>query len=266
MSDPAGVEEAEVDVDRYLARIGFDGPVRVDLATLEALQRAHLSAVPFENLDVYSGVPVAVGTGWSLPKVVERGRGGWCFELNGAFAALLAALGFRVARLGAAVLLRGPTEVVDHLALEVTLDEPWLVDVGFGDGPARPLALNRRGPQDGLSGRFELLGSPRGTTLYRHEGGTPGPQYRFKRVSLAQADFEVASRRLQADKALVWHQRAFATRLLDGGPDRVTLMGRSLKQWRDGRLTETPVADGEWDEVLDAWFGFRSGLPGPPER
>ena len=106
--------------DRYLERIGFDGPIRHDVTTVEALQRAHLTAVPFENLDVYHRRGVATGIDWSVPKIVERGRGGWCYELNGAFSALLESLGFTVTRLGATVLLDDSTNPSgtdpDHLA------------------------------------------------------------------------------------------------------------------------------------------------------
>lgn len=255
-----------VDVDRYLDRIGFRGSPAVDLESLEALQRAHMTAVPFENLDVYRGASVDTDVERSLRKIVEDGRGGWCFELNGAFAALLEALGFAVTRLGAAVLLAGPTDIVDHLCLEVRLSEPYLVDVGFGDGFCRPLAVNRIGPQDGGCGSFELIASPRGTTLTRQVDGVPRAQYRFTRVARAMPDFGPASQRLQNDKTLVWHGRAFATRLLDGGPDRVTLVGNRLKLVRAGSASETPVADDEWSEMLRAWFGVRVPVPGGPTR
>lgn len=256
-----------MDVDRYLARIGYHEVVSIDFETLERLQRAHMTAVPFENLDVYNAQPVSVDATSAYEKVVERGRGGWCFELNGAFAVLLEALGFAVTRLGAAVLLSGPTEIVDHLCLEVTLDEPYLVDVGFGDSFVRPLALNRRGPQDGLSGTFELLDSPQGTTLTRlDEDEVPAAQYRFSRVGRQQGDFETASRTLQEDKALSWHRRAFATRLIEGGPDRVTLVGNRLKVWRGAELSEVTVDDDAWATTLAEWFGLPVALSDPPAR
>ncbi len=252
-----------MDVERYLARIDHTGPLGADLATLEALQRAHLTTVPFENLHVHRRLPVGTGTDWSVPKVVERGQGGWCFELNGAFAALLRALGFDVLHLGAAVLLNGPATVIDHLALEVALDEPYLVDVGFGDSFIRPLALNRRGPQDGGSGTFELIDSAQGLTLTRHDDeGVPVPQYRFRRVAHELADFDAASERLQADAEGHFRSKPFATRLLDGGPDRVTLLRDRLKIIRDGVPVETPVAAAEWDETLFRWFALRA--PAPP--
>jgi N-hydroxyarylamine O-acetyltransferase len=261
---------AGVDVEAYLDRIGYRGELAPDVDTLEALQRAHMTAVPFENLDVYNGIPVRTDTDWSVAKIVERRRGGWCFELNGAFALLLEAVGFTVARLGAAVLLDGPSQRITHLALEVSLDRPYLVDVGFGDGFCRPLALNRRGPQDGGSGTFELLGGAQGTTLTRYDDGGPAAQFRFKRVSLTMADFEGASQYLQSDGELAWHKRAFATRLLDGGPDRVTLVGNRLKLERGGAVTEADVGDPDWIDTLDHWFGYRveprRGQPtaGPP--
>ena len=148
---------AMLDVERYLDRIGFTKSVAVDLPALEDLQRAHLSHVAFENLHVAARLGVRTDLQWSLSKIVDQQRGGWCFEVNGAFGALLEALGFEVIRLGAAVLLAGPTTVIDHLTLEVMLDEPFLVDVGFGESFVRPLALNRRGPQDGGIGPFEFL-------------------------------------------------------------------------------------------------------------
>jgi N-hydroxyarylamine O-acetyltransferase len=255
-------------VDAYLKRIGIaDRPTTVDADTLETLMRAHLTAVAFENIDVYNGTPVHTDPARSFDKVVTRGRGGWCFELNGSFAILLEALGFPVLRLGAAVLLGGPTTVVDHLTLEVNLDQAYLVDVGFGDSFCRPLLLNRRGAQDGGTDTFEFMPSPEGVTLVRNDDdGVPRPQYRFRRVGLTMGDLDGASQRLQADKTMNWHQRAFATRYLDGGPDRVTLMGNDLKLDRGGQRTESEVGDDRWPDVLAEWFDMAAPLDGPAVR
>lgn len=246
-----------VDVDAYLRRIDFRRDPTVDLDTLTALQRAHLTAVPFENLHVFHRLGVRTDDEWSVTKIVDHGRGGWCFENNGAFAALLEALGFRVARLGAAVLLGGPNAVIDHLTLEVTLDEAYLVDVGFGDSFIVPLRLNDESPQDGGTGTFELIPSAQGTTLTEHEDGVPRALYRFKRITRRMSDFDEASDRLQSDRTLHWSQKPFATRLIDGGPDRVTLLADRLKLTTGGGVTETPVAPEEWDDVLEQWFSMR---------
>jgi N-hydroxyarylamine O-acetyltransferase len=249
-----------MDVDRYLERINFTAEPRLDLETLASLQLAHLTAVPFENLHVYHGVGVRTDTEWSVTKIVDERRGGWCFEANGAFADLLEVLGFDVARLGAAVLLAGPNETVDHLTLEVALDEPYLVDVGFGASFIVPLALNRSGPQDGGSGVFELIPSEQGLTLTEHADGVPAPLYRFKRVRHQMADFDAASDYLQSDTELHWSQKPFATRLIDHGPDRVTLLSDRLKIIHGDEITETAVAAEEWETTLQEWFGM--GLPG----
>lgn len=246
----------DIDVDAYLTRIGWSGPVHRDVETLEGLQRAHLSTVPFENLNVFHQVGVQTSTSWSVPKVVGRRRGGWCFEVNGAFGALLETLGFEVAYFGAAVLLDGPNDVIDHLTLQVTLEEPWLVDVGFGDSFIRPLRLNGGGPQDGGAGQFELVPSPKGTTLTREVDGLPAAQFRFKRVNRQLSDFDVASRHLQTTPGLHWTRWPFATRLLDGGPDRVTLLADRLKITRAGETEEQPVNAQDWDKTLSEWFAI----------
>lgn len=173
-----------IDVDRYLERIRAEGPVGVDLDSLARLQRAHMTWVAFENLDVFHRVGVTVDPISNVAKIVDRGCGGWCSEVNGAFAELLTSIGFHVRLLGAAVLLDGPNDVVDHLTLEVRLDDSFLVDVGFGESFWRPLRLNTDAVQDGGAGQFALFPSPKGTTLtsVAADGGLV-PQYRFKRES-----------------------------------------------------------------------------------
>ncbi len=249
-------------VDRYLERLGFDGPIEHDLATLTALQQAHLTAVPFENLNVFHRVGVRTDTEWSVTKIVDHGRGGWCFENNGAFGWLLDQLGFSVMRLGAAVLLDGPNKLVDHCTLEVTLDQPYLVDVGFGDSVAAPLELNTAGPQEGHTGTFEFLPSAEGITFAEHVDGLPEARFRFRRVAHVMSDFDGASERLQADAESNFRRRPFATRLVDGGPDRVTLLEDRLKLRRDGEVTEEPVAAEDWAETLWEWFAMRIPVSG----
>ncbi len=252
-------QNPRVNLDAYLSRIGVSGPVEVTLHDLERLQRAHLTAVPFENLDVFHRRGVQTGVEWSMPKIVTRGRGGWCFELNGAFAALLEDLGFVVTRFAATVLLPSttaspPSMVPTHLTLEVTLDRPYLVDVGFGDSFIRPLPLTGVGPHDGGVGEFVLEFDGDVTTLFASGPDGPEPQYRFGSAPQVSADFDAASEMLQTKPGLQWTQAPFATRLLDGGPDRVTLVHDRIKFRRDGEWTEEPVAEADWPATLDEWF------------
>ena len=244
------------DVDEYLEWIGFGGTPRVDYATLARLQRLHMTAVPFENLFITQGIHLTTDAAASHDKIVRQGRGGWCFELNGAFGALLEAIGFRVTLLGAAVLLDGPSTTIEHLTLEVLADQPYLVDVGFGDSFIQPLALNRAGQQDGGNATYELIGSPQGTTLTRHVDGLPAPEYRFKRVALTLDDFTAVSDSMQVDPDKSWRSKPFATRLLDCGPDRVTVTRHHRKLIRDGVVDEQPLDGDAWEEELIDWFGF----------
>ena len=252
---------ATVDVERYLERIRYGGWVRPDLPTLAALQRAHLTTVPFENLDVYYRTGVEIGPDWALDKVVGRGRGGWCFELNTAFAELLGAVGFDVALRAAEVLFSGhPPETPDHLVLQVSIDgRPWLVDVGFGDAFCRPLALDVDDPQDGESRPYRVRRDDGFLVLDAAADGEWSRQYRFRPADVDLDVFEPASDRLQHTEGLHWTETRFATRLFPGG--RVTLLHDRLKFTRDAGITEESVDEDRWHVELDRWFDMSGFAP-----
>ncbi len=155
-SAPAGFDRA-----RYLERIGAAAPVRADLASLGVLVRAHLAHVPFENLDVQLGRAPLETVDAIFDKVVGRGRGGWCYEVNTLFGVLLSDLGYAVTRLSGDVRRGG--EVADrpgnHLCLRVDLDRPYLVDVGFGGSMTAPLAIT---PGTGVDGPYAIHLAPVG--------------------------------------------------------------------------------------------------------
>lgn len=124
------------DLAAYLQRIGFQGAVTPDPATLRALATAHVAAIAFENLDPLCGVPVRLDEGAIARKLVHAGRGGYCFEQNHLFAAALRAIGFGVQCLIARVVWNKPEDTVTaqtHMLLRVEAGgESWLADVGFG--------------------------------------------------------------------------------------------------------------------------------------
>ena len=230
----------------------------VDLETLERLQRAHMTAVPFENLHVFHRRGVSTSTEWSIPKIVGDRRGGWCFELNGAFSELLRALGFSVTRLAAGVLLDGgtPPDEPDHLTVRVDLDGPYLVDVGFGDSFIRPLRLDSTEAQDGGDRAYRFTSEDDYTILESRGDAGWEPRFRFDHTGHEMADFEPRSTYLQTEPGLRWTEAPFATRLLNGGPDRVWLLRDRLKRRKGGKTSVEPVAPEEWDETLHAWFGL----------
>ncbi len=175
----------------YLARIGGPGPLALDARALRGLHRAHLVAVPFENLSIHLGESISLDETDLVDKIVGRRRGGFCYELNGAFACLLEGLGARVRRVAARVYGNdgGLGPPFDHLALVVRLPDgtgPWLADVGFGSHSTYPLLADARAEQADPGGRFLLAGTPDGDVDVVKDGQ---PQYRLELRERALDDF-----------------------------------------------------------------------------
>ncbi|HEX8749010.1 MAG TPA: arylamine N-acetyltransferase [Pyrinomonadaceae bacterium] len=181
-----------MNIKAYLERISYHGSLAPTAETLRELQVAHLLAVPFENLSIHIKEPIVLEDEALFAKIVERRRGGFCYEANGLFAALLRELGFDVAMLSAGVANAegsfGPD--FDHMALMVSLEQRWLVDVGFGDSFLEPLLLDDRGEQVDGECAYRIL--PDGAYLVlaqRDDSGEWKPQYRFTLQPHEYADF-----------------------------------------------------------------------------
>ena len=172
-----------MNVKAYLKRINYHGSLAPTAVSLRELQIAHLLTVPFENLSIHSNQSIVLEDDVLFTKVIENRRGGFCYELNGLFAALLRELGFNVAMLsaGAANAEGGFGPDFDHMALMVTLEQQrWLVDVGFGDSFREPLLLDERAEQ--VQGRRAYKIVPDGEHLIlmqRDAGEELKAQYRF---------------------------------------------------------------------------------------
>jgi N-hydroxyarylamine O-acetyltransferase len=244
-----------ITVETYLARIGVTERPRKDLSGLTLLMQAHLSAVPFENIDVFRQTGVRTDIDWSLAKIVLNDRGGWCFENNGSFGWLLREIGFDTTYLGAYVLLPPPdTEHMSHLCLRVELDKPYLVDVGFGDSFNRPLPLETDSPFSDGNETYVL--SQHGEYLVLAAGSPPSPQYRFTLDARSLEEFEEQSVRLQKQGVSSFTEKPFATRLIDGGPDRVTLLQDRIRFRRSGTWTQREVPADDWNTTAKKWFGL----------
>ncbi len=127
----------------YLARIGYTGSPAVNYEMLAALHRAHLHAIPYENLNIHLGRYLRLDERAIFEKLVTARRGGWCYEMNTLLAWALREAGFSVKLLASAVdrPVRGDQAERNHLILLVELDRPYLADVGFGNGFLTPLPL-----------------------------------------------------------------------------------------------------------------------------
>jgi N-hydroxyarylamine O-acetyltransferase len=247
-----------MDAAAYLERIGYRGPLDPTAETLGRLHAAHLRAVPFENLSIHAGEPVVLDDGALFDKVVARRRGGFCYELNGLFAALLRSLGFDVRMLSAGVARSGGGfgPDFDHMALLVTLGERWLADVGFGDSFVEPLLLDERGEQTQAAGVFRLDEDADGRlTLWRRgEGGVWAAQYRFGLEPREYADYAEMCRYHQTSPESHFTRGRLCSRLTPGG--RVTLTGTRLITTDGGERREREVSgEAEFAEALREHFG-----------
>ncbi|HEY2033110.1 MAG TPA: arylamine N-acetyltransferase [Rhizomicrobium sp.] len=133
-----------MNVDAYLRRIGLNERPPATSAGLTAVHHAHLLAIPYENIDVQLHRPVTIERPAIYEKIVERGRGGWCYEMNGILGWALGELGFNVTRATGSVMreVSGDASNGNHLVLRVELPEGlYLADVGFGDGPRDPIKI-----------------------------------------------------------------------------------------------------------------------------
>jgi N-hydroxyarylamine O-acetyltransferase len=228
-----------MNLDAYCDRIRYTGPRAPTLATLRGLHRAHLLAVPFENLDIHLGRPIILDEDRLFDKIVTRRRGGFCYEQNGLFAAVLRALGFDVTLMEARVSRGDGTFGIpfDHLTLCVTLDERWLADVGFGDSFLEPLRLDDPGEQ--VQGReaFRVQhDGEQGLYSRRTPEGEWRAEYRFFLRPRQLADFAAGCHYHQASPLTTFTQKRVCSLATQDG--RITLSGLKLITTRNGQRDE----------------------------
>jgi N-hydroxyarylamine O-acetyltransferase len=185
-----------LDLPAYLERTGHDGDTAPTPATLTALHRAHLAAIPFENLDIILGRGIAVDLESVQRKLVHGRRGGYCYEHGLLLAAALERLGFRVDRLLARVGADGdPIRGRTHMMLRVLIGgEAWLADAGFGSGLLTPLPFDGGVPRRQGGWTFSLAATGPGTwALREREGEEWVTRYRFADERQYPADVVVAN-------------------------------------------------------------------------
>ncbi len=153
-----------MDVHAYLQRIGYAGSLEPSIENLEAMTKAHLHTVPFENFDVHLGRAIRLDEESLMAKIVRRRRGGFCYELSGLFALLLRDLGYEVDLLSARVYRQGKSgQDFDHMALRVRVaSTPYLVDLGFGDGSTLPIEMVGGAVREDHGNHYRLHESARG--------------------------------------------------------------------------------------------------------
>ncbi len=244
-----------MDAGEYLERIAYTGSLDPTAETLAGLHRAHMLAVPFENLDIHLGATNVLDPGHIYDKIVRRRRGGWCFELNGLFALLLERIGFAVTRYSAAVVASDPPYPdFAHLTLRVDLERPWLCDVGFGDSFTLPIRLDEPSdqPVEGHAYRLERTGE-RMTLL---QDGRP--QYAFELAPREMHEFAGMCTYLQSSPESFFTRSPICSLATENG--RRSLSGMRLITTVDGVRGERELADdAERAAVLRDLFGVDLG-------
>lgn len=246
-----------MEVRQYLDRLHVEDVGPPTIEQLAFLHEQHLLRVPFENLDIQLGVPIVLEEDNILKKIVDDRRGGFCYELNTAFAWLLRQLGYNVKMFAAEVAREegGFGIPFDHMVLHVMLDGAWLADVGFGDSFRYPVPLMSEVSIEQLGDRYRFSTEEDWwiTERARWNDVAFKPQYRFTLVSRRLEEFEPGCRYHQTSPASTFTQKTVCTRALPGG--RVTLTKDNIiKTQHRVRSEEAIESHGQWVKALKEWF------------
>jgi N-hydroxyarylamine O-acetyltransferase len=255
-----------MELDRYLSRIGYVGPREPGQQALRQLHRAHLFSIPFENLSVIWGEPIVLDDVAHYWKIVESRRGGFCYEQNGLFAWALREMGYQVEILSAAVwsALNPPPGYgpdFSHMLLKVTLQDDWIVDVGFGDSFLNPLLL-RPGLQQ-LEGsrafRIDQVG-PFYILMMRRFDGKWTERYRFTLEPRSVGAFSEMCQFHQTSPHSPFTQRRICSLARPDG--RITLAGDDwIESQSDGMEVHRALEDeDEARQLLFEQFGINTPM------
>ncbi len=256
MTDPI------LDLDAYLGRIRLSATLGVNEDRLEALHRAQVYTIPFENFDILLGRGIALEPEALVDKLVHHRRGGYCFELNALLRLALEASGFEVRRLLARVHMgRGPSARTHQLGLVTLGSREWIVDVGFGRGSLRapmPFELGRESLQDGVPYRI-IDAAKWGFMLQSQEEGEWQDLYSFELATVTDADIACGNHYTST------HPESFFTQLKTASlakPDgRVSLLDFSLQTVSAGHSeTQQLAPDESFLAALETHFGIELGV------
>lgn len=249
-----------LDLAAYLRRIGYQGPVEPTLSALKALHLAHATHIPFENLDVLLGRPIALDLASLQAKLVTRRRGGYCFEHNLLFAAVLREFGFEPGMLAARVRHRS-TAVLPrtHMLLLVAAGgSRWLADVGFGgEGLLLPVPFGKGEEARHYAWSYRVIEeADTGTwVLQSRRNDAWLDLYAFTLEPQQAVDYEIANHYMSTHPNSRFVQTL--TVQLPGPQQRMILRNRDLIEDRGEAVIERKIeSDAEFVGVLQEYFGL----------
>jgi len=248
------------EIKAYLNRINFEGIPKNDFATLSRLQIQHLKTVPYENLDIMRDIPLSLEIEDIYKKIVARHRGGYCFELNGLFAWLLQALGFKVTEYMGRF-LRDETEIPmrRHRVLRVTCtDGDYLCDVGVGGVIPRiplPMILGKVSEQG--AERYQLKAEPfLGNVLYEWKKDGWKRLYAFTEEEQLNIDYVMPSYYCEKHPESYFRTMDMVHIFTDDG--RKAVAGREFKIFSaTGVEVMVPGSEEIYKELLHQHFGVK---------
>lgn len=185
-------------LDSYFARIGYQGPVEPSLEVLQQLHLLHPQAIPFENIAPYRGDSVPLDLEAIVDKLIHRRRGGYCFEHNTLFLAVLQQMGFNVTPLIARVRWQVPAEVetgLTHMLLRVEIEgRSWFADVAFGSTTqTAPLEFVLDTPQTTPHGMYRITQAGEVLSLQFQTRSGWQTVYQYGLAPASQIDFEIGN-------------------------------------------------------------------------
>ena len=244
----------------YLKRIGMSENLKFSHSVefLNQLQLAHVTRVPYENLDIIKGVPLNLDPEHLFDKIVIRNRGGYCFDVNGLFGALLTELGFRVTHLAARFLRNESTiPLRRHRVLLVECDEgEYICDVGIGSAaPRYPLKLQEGIEQHQFGETYKLQREDfLGWVIYEKHGEEWRRFYSFTLEPQIDVDFITPSFYCEKHPDSIFNKDVMVAIKTETG--RKTLNGREYKVFSGEDITEIreKLSDEGIKEVLEKEF------------
>ena len=247
----------------YLDRIGLAEEPTRDIAGIGTMQRAHLETVPFENLDILAGkVPLDLSESGLFDKIVRRGRGGICYELNFLYAAALHALGFELELRGGRIYDDG--DEFDHVFLMVidpddSASDPWITDVGFAYNIAVPIRFTPGIVQDDGRCQYRIdevdVDGESWYHVMRIADGAESLMFAFRDMPREPADFDSRRTFFETDPSSRFLKGPLVC--IDGEEGRITLSMHRLKETKDGIVIERDIDyPDEFDELLASVFNM----------
>ena len=249
----------KVKVEKYFKRIGLEMPETIvpNGELLKKLHFAHCTTVPYENLDIIRSIPLRLDDEGLYQKVVEEGKGGYCFELNGLFAWLLRELGYKVTEC-ASRYLRGESSIPmrRHRVLKVeATDGVYCADVGIGEVcPRYPLQLVEGIEQTQFDECYRFdKDAELGWVLMDLYKGQWRQFYSFTEEPQLPQDYVALSFYCEKhpDSPFI-HAEMFSLKTDTG---RITLDGNVYKEFNNGEVTVKELSDEEMPAAY-AKFGL----------